>query len=70
MRERKPGSGPLSSLFVPIFVGALCGWVLPYMLLRSPLSGDRFIDGVIGLVLCGIIGGIVGAMLKKQKRGS
>jgi uncharacterized membrane protein YeaQ/YmgE (transglycosylase-associated protein family) len=66
MRENPP-PGLLSSLFAPIFVGAICGWFLPYFFLKSPVTGDRFVDGVIGLVICGIFGGVVGALLKRRR---
>jgi hypothetical protein len=66
MREGKPGPGGLSSLFLPIFIGGLCGWILPYLLFKTPVLGNRFLDGVIGLVLCGIVGGIIGAMIQRR----
>lgn len=66
MREDKPRPGSASSLFVPIFVGGMFGWFAPYMLLNSPLTGDRFLDGVIGLVSFALIGGVVGAILKRR----
>jgi hypothetical protein len=62
MRDNRSRSGPASSLFLPIFIGGAAGWVLPYMFFKAPFSGDRFLDGVIGLVVCGIIGGVVGAI--------
>ena len=66
MRDGKPGPGGLSSLFLPIFVGGLCGWVLPYLLFQAPLSGNRFLDGVMGLVIFGILGGIIGAKMQRR----
>ncbi|MCA3597597.1 MAG: hypothetical protein IOC64_05755 [Methylobacterium sp.] len=65
MREEKSGPGLGSSFFLPVFVGAICGWVFPYMIFAAPVSGSRFLDGAIGLVLCGLIGGVVGAMRRK-----
>ncbi|MBN8534901.1 MAG: hypothetical protein J0L51_12540 [Rhizobiales bacterium] len=62
MRDNRSQSGPASSLFLPIFIGGAAGWVVPYMLLKSPLTGDRFLDGVIGLLVCCIIGGVIGAI--------
>jgi hypothetical protein len=32
------------------------------MLFKAPFSGDRFLDGVIGLALCCILGGVGGAI--------
>ena len=66
MRKDQGKTGPASSLFLPIFIGGAAGWVLPYMLLKAPLSGDRFLDGVIGLVVCGIIGGVIGTIWRGQ----
>jgi hypothetical protein len=66
MRNGQPRPGGLSSLFLPIFIGGLCGWILPYLLFKAPILGNRFLDGVIGLVLCGIVGGVIGAIIQRR----
>jgi hypothetical protein len=66
MRDNKPNVGLAWSLFLPVFIGGAIGWVAPYLLLNAPLTGDRFLDGVLGLVICAVFGGVVGALLRRR----